>query len=54
MILTRFQAESQKVLRSGKSLLLVAPTGLGKTLAVTADLEQGFSKTIWLFASSSG
>jgi CRISPR-associated endonuclease/helicase Cas3 len=44
---TRFQVESQEVLKAGKDLLLVAPTGLGKTLAVTADLEERFCKIVY-------
>lgn len=47
MNLSRFQAESQVILKQGKDLLLVAPTGLGKTLAVTADLEGGFHKIVY-------
>jgi CRISPR-associated endonuclease/helicase Cas3 len=45
--LTRFQLKAQKLLKQGNSVLLLAPTGLGKTLAVTADLEDKFTKTIY-------
>lgn len=47
MKLTHFQRESQRVLKQGKDLLLVAPTGLGKTLAVTADLQERFCKIVY-------
>ncbi|MGH9316939.1 MAG: CRISPR-associated helicase Cas3', partial [Thermoanaerobaculia bacterium] len=47
MNLTLFQVESQRILKSGRDLLLVAPTGLGKTLAVTADLQERFCKIIY-------
>jgi CRISPR-associated endonuclease/helicase Cas3 len=45
--LTTFQVKAQEVLKQGKSLLLLAPTGLGKTLASTADIEEKFTKTIY-------
>jgi CRISPR-associated helicase Cas3 len=45
--LTHFQLKVQELLKKGKSVLLVAPTGLGKTLAVTADLQDTFTKTIY-------
>jgi CRISPR-associated endonuclease/helicase Cas3 len=45
--LTDFQREVQKILQRGKSVLLVAPTGLGKTHAVTADIQERFTKTIY-------
>jgi CRISPR-associated endonuclease/helicase Cas3 len=44
---TKFQSAVQEVLSKGKSILLVAPTGLGKTFAVTGDLEQKFCKTVY-------
>ncbi len=40
MILTRLQTTVQEYLKRGESVLLVAPTGIGKTLAVTADLSE--------------
>lgn len=45
--LTKFQSAVQDLLIKGKSVLLVAPTGLGKTLAVTADLQDRFTKMIY-------
>jgi CRISPR-associated endonuclease/helicase Cas3 len=45
--LTGFQPKVQEILKQGKSVLLVAPTGLGKTLAVTADLQERFTKTVY-------
>jgi len=47
MKLTRFQEESQRILGEGKDLLLVAPTGLGKTLAVMAGLKRSSRKTVY-------
>lgn len=44
---TKFQLAVQQALRNGKSLLLVAPTGLGKTFAVTGDLQESFCKTVY-------
>jgi CRISPR-associated endonuclease/helicase Cas3 len=44
---TEFQSAVQQALSEGKSLLLVAPTGLGKTFAVTGDLQQNFCKTVY-------
>lgn len=44
---TKFQSAVQQALGQGKSLLLVAPTGLGKTFAVTCDLQNHFCKTIY-------
>jgi len=44
---TLFQIKSQEIIKDGKSLLLVAPTGLGKTFAVTGDLKEKFRKTIY-------
>ena len=45
--LTEFQLKVQEFLKEGRSVLLVAPTGLGKTLAVTADVQESFTKTIY-------
>lgn len=47
LTLTAFQRKVQEVVKQGKSVLLVAPTGLGKTLAVTADLQDKLTKTIY-------
>lgn len=44
---TKFQSAVQQALGEGKSLLLVAPTGLGKTFAVTGDLQKDFRKTVY-------
>ena len=44
---TKFQSTVQEALRKGKSLLLLAPTGLGKTFAVTGDLQENFCKTVY-------
>jgi CRISPR-associated endonuclease/helicase Cas3 len=44
---TSFQSAVQELISQGKSLLLVAPTGLGKTFAVTGDLQDEFRKTIY-------
>ncbi|HDN26633.1 MAG TPA: CRISPR-associated helicase Cas3' [Thioploca sp.] len=47
MIPTKFQLEVQKRLKEGKNILLIAPTGLGKTFAVTSDLQDEFNKTVY-------
>jgi CRISPR-associated endonuclease/helicase Cas3 len=44
---TKFQSHVQTQVKQGKSILLVAPTGLGKTFAVTGDLQDKFCKTIY-------
>jgi CRISPR-associated helicase Cas3 len=44
---TLFQSKVQDLARKGESILLVAPTGLGKTFAATGDLEERFCKTIY-------
>lgn len=44
---TQFQKEIQNKLSNGKSLIIIAPTGLGKTFAVTGDLQISFNKTIY-------
>ena len=44
---TGFQSAVQGLINQGKSILLVAPTGVGKTFAVTGDLQDGFHKTIY-------
>lgn len=47
MLYSKFQTVVQEKLRERKSLMLIAPTGLGKTLAVTGDLENKFCKTVY-------
>src|SRR3990167_5830749 len=44
---TKFQTHVINKLKERKSLLLVAPTGLGKTLAVTGDIKDGFCKMVY-------
>lgn len=44
---TKFQDRVQSILKQGKSVLLLAPTGLGKTFAVTGDLQDRFCKTVY-------
>lgn len=44
---TKFQEHVINKLKDGKSLLLVAPTGLGKTLAVTGDIQDSFCKMVY-------
>lgn len=44
---TQFQKHVISKLKNDKSLLLVAPTGLGKTLAVTGDIQDGFCKMVY-------
>ena len=44
---TKFQTHVINKLKARKSLLLVAPTGLGKTLAVTGDIQDGFCKMVY-------
>jgi len=44
---TKFQAFVQDKVKQDKSVLLVAPTGLGKTFAVTGDLQDDFCKTVY-------
>lgn len=46
---TKFQQHVQELIRGEDkpSLLLVAPTGLGKTFAVTADIQDRFTKTVY-------
>lgn len=44
---TKFQVDVQDRVKQGKSVLLVAPTGLGKTFAVTGDLQNRFCKTVY-------
>jgi len=44
---TKYQTIVQEQVKQGKSLIVVAPTGLGKTFAVTGDLQEGFQKTIY-------
>jgi len=45
--LTLFQSSTKDFLKKGKSVLVVAPTGLGKTLAATADLEENKTKLVY-------
>lgn len=44
---TLFQEKTQTILKSGKSAILIAPTGLGKTYGVTGDLLNEYKKTIY-------
>lgn len=44
---TKFQEVLQDKLSRGESVLLVAPTGLGKTYAVVGDLQERFCKTVY-------
>lgn len=44
---TKYQDIVQQQIKQGKSLIVVAPTGLGKTFAVTGDLQDEFHKTIY-------
>src|SRR5256885_16615848 len=44
---TKYQNIVQQQVKQGKSLIVVAPTGLGKTFAVTGDLQDEFHKTIY-------
>lgn len=44
---TVFQKKVREELLAGKSLLVIAPTGLGKTFAVTGDLETHHQRTIY-------
>src|SRR5487761_307532 len=47
MVPSKFQSAVQDKMRQGKSVLLIAPTGVGKTFAVTGDIQDGFRKTIY-------
>ena len=47
MIATKFQSLVQQKVKQGKSVLLIAPTGLGKTFAVTGDIEEKFCKIVY-------
>lgn len=42
-----FQDKARDILAQGESLLIVAPTGIGKTFAVTEDLQDQFIKTVY-------
>lgn len=44
---TTFQAEAQRRVAAGESLLLIAPTGVGKTFAVTGDLRDSSQKVVY-------
>src|SRR5436853_6460450 len=44
---TKYQTIVQEQVKQGESLIVVAPTGLGKTFAVTGDLQEEFHKTIY-------
>jgi len=44
---TLFQSKVRTLVQQGSSLLLVAPTGLGKTFAVSGDIEDRFCKMIY-------
>lgn len=44
---TIYQQTTLEKIRQGKSLLLVAPTGLGKTFAVTGDVTETFCKIVY-------
>jgi len=44
---TKFQKEVEDILAQGKSALVVAPTGLGKTFAVLADLGKAYTKVVY-------
>jgi len=44
---TKFQSCVQSVIKQGQSVLLIAPTGLGKTFAVTGGLQDEFCKTVY-------
>lgn len=44
---TKFQSLVQDEVRKGESVLLVAPTGLGKTFAVLGDVQDQFCKIVY-------
>jgi CRISPR-associated helicase Cas3 len=44
---TEYQKLVQEKVKDGESILLVAPTGLGKTFAATGDLSGRFCKTVY-------
>src|SRR2546426_11957657 len=44
---TKFQSLVQDELSNGESVLLVAPTGLGKTFAVLGDVQDQFRKIVY-------
>jgi CRISPR-associated endonuclease/helicase Cas3 len=44
---TKFQSVVQDRVRRGESILLVAPTGLGKTFAVVGDVQGEFHKIVY-------
>ena len=44
---TKFQIAVHQALARGESLLVVAPTGLGKTFAATGDVLSGFRKIVY-------
>jgi CRISPR-associated helicase Cas3 len=45
--LTKFQTYVQQKVQSGRSVLLIAPTGLGKTFAVVGDIQESFQKVVY-------
>jgi len=44
---TKFQTLVQDEVRKGESVLLIAPTGLGKTFAVVGDVQDEFRKIVY-------
>src|SRR5581483_4906227 len=44
---SKFQTKVHELVQAGRSVMLIAPTGLGKTFAVTGDLCHGFRKIVY-------